>query len=62
MIGEGVDLPSADALVWARGEKAAVSLIQGYYRVCTKYEGKRYAIVVDSFSNDSTEMIAREAG
>ncbi len=47
LLGEGVDLPAADALVYARGEKAEVTLTQAVYRVGTAHEGKRSAIVVD---------------
>lgn len=47
LVGEGVDLPNADALVYARGEKAAVSLTQGWFRVCTAAEGKQFGIIVD---------------
>lgn len=47
LLGEGVDLPSTDALVYARGESAEVTLTQSIYRVSTAVPGKRYAIVVD---------------
>lgn len=47
LLGEGVDLPSADALVYARGEKAEVTLIQNLYRVGTSCPGKSEALVVD---------------
>ena len=47
LLGEGVDLPSADALVYARGEKAEVTLTQNAYRVCTATPGKDAAIIVD---------------
>jgi len=47
LLGEGVDIPTADALVYARGEKAEVSLVQNMYRVCTAQEDKRNAVVVD---------------
>ena len=47
LLGEGVDLPTADALVLARGEKAEVTLVQSMYRVCTAQPGKVNAIVVD---------------
>lgn len=47
LLGEGVDLPSCDALVYARGEKAEVSLTQNAYRVCTAVSGKKDAIIVD---------------
>ncbi len=47
LLGEGVDLPEVDALVYARGEKAEVSLMQNAYRVCTAIPGKRDAVIVD---------------
>ncbi len=47
LLGEGVDLPPADALVYARGEKAEVALTQNAYRVCTAWPGKENAIIVD---------------
>ena len=47
LLGEGVDLPYVDALVYARGEKAEVSLTQNAYRVCTAVPGKREAVIID---------------
>lgn len=47
LLGEGVDLPDADALVWARGGKAEVTLVQSFYRVVTSSPGKRDALIVD---------------
>lgn len=47
ILGEGVDLPTTDALVLARGEKAEVSLTQAIYRVSTAVAGKDHAVVVD---------------
>lgn len=47
MLGEGVDLPTADALVYAKGEKAEVTLTQNIYRTCTATPGKQNAVVVD---------------
>jgi superfamily II DNA or RNA helicase len=47
ILGEGVDLPSSDAMVLARGERAEVSLTQAMYRVCTAQPGKNNAILVD---------------
>lgn len=47
ILGEGVDLPPADALVYARGEKAEVSLTQNMYRVCTAMPGKTHSLIVD---------------
>jgi len=47
VLGEGVDLPTADSLVYAMGQKAEVSLTQNSYRVGTSVEGKTHAILVD---------------
>jgi superfamily II DNA or RNA helicase len=47
LLGEGVDLPDVDALVYARGEQAEVTLTQSAYRVCTAVDGKRDAVIVD---------------
>ena len=47
LLGEGVDLPEADALVYAKGEKAEVTLTQNIYRTGTASVGKRNAVVVD---------------
>lgn len=47
MVGEGIDLPPADALVYAAGKKAAVQYVQSLYRVCTASEGKTYGLVID---------------
>lgn len=47
VLGEGVDLPTADSLVYAAGKKAEVSLTQNAYRVGTACEGKTHAILVD---------------
>jgi len=47
MVGEGTDLPSADAIVYAMGGKAEVSHRQAMFRVCTAIEGKQRAVIVD---------------
>lgn len=47
MVGEGLDLPPADALIYAAGGKAAVTYTQALYRVCTAHEGKKFGVVVD---------------
>lgn len=47
MVGEGTDLPTADALVYAPGGKAEVPHQQATYRVCTAVPGKKHGIVVD---------------
>lgn len=57
LLGEGVDLPEADALVYARGEKARVSLAQSAYRVNTKSEGKRDAVIVDFADRHNAKLL-----
>ena len=47
LLGEGVDLPSASALIYARGEHAEVSQTQNMYRIGTKVDGKNHAILID---------------
>lgn len=58
LLGEGVDLPPADALVYARGEKAEVALTQNAYRVCTAWEGKRDAIIVDFADRHNRHLLS----
>ena len=58
LLGEGVDLPTADALVYARGEKAEVTLTQNAYRVCTATEGKTSAIIVDFADRHNKHLMA----
>lgn len=58
LIGEGVDLPVADALVMAGGGKAGVQLSQSMYRICTAVPGKKYGILVD-FVDSHNAMLLR---
>ena len=58
LLGEGVDLPNVDALVYARGEKASVSLKQNAYRVCTAVEGKTDSIIVDFADRHHSKLLA----
>lgn len=60
VLGEGVDLPSADAMVYAQGRKAEVSLTQSWYRVCTAAPGKTDALIVD-FADDHNPILRRHA-
>jgi superfamily II DNA or RNA helicase len=47
VLGEGIDLPAADALVYAKGGSASVTFTQDYFRVLTGAEGKYPAVIVD---------------
>lgn len=48
VIGEGRDVPAADALVYASGGKSKVRVVQDYFRALTASKGKTTAIVVDA--------------
>lgn len=47
VLGEGIDLPAADALVYAKGGSADVTVTQDVFRVLTASTGKSRALVVD---------------
>lgn len=57
LVGEGVDLPVADALVYAKGESAEVGLLQAAYRVCTAIHGKPRATLVDFADRHSAKLM-----
>lgn len=57
LIGEGVDLPPADTLIYAKGEKAPVTLKQNAYRVCTAVEGKKNAWIIDFADRHSAKLL-----
>lgn len=48
VIGEGRDVPAADALVYFAGLKSRVKVTQDYYRVLTPAPGKDYGIIIDA--------------
>jgi hypothetical protein len=52
-----VDLPTTDALVYAKGEKAEVGLVQNAYRVATAFEGKDAAIIVDFADRHHSKLL-----
>ena len=47
VIGEGVDVPEADALIYAAGARSKVKQVQDYFRVLTASAGKRAGLVID---------------
>lgn len=47
VIGEGVDVPRAGALVYASGGSDGVQMMQSYYRPMTAYDGKSKARIYD---------------
>ena len=60
MVGEGTDLPSCDALIYAQGGKAEVSHRQAMARVATAQEGKTHAIVLD-FADRGHHMVLKHS-
>ncbi len=61
VIGEGRDVPAADALVYFAGGKSEVRHTQDYYRVLTASPGKRHGIVVDAADTHSDVLLGHSA-
>lgn len=61
VLGEGIDLPAADALVYAKGGSAAVTVTQDVFRVLTASPGKDRAIVVDFADRHHDALSAQSA-
>jgi len=61
VIGEGRDVPVADALVYAAGGKSKVKVTQDYFRVLTACEGKTTGIVVDTADTHSGKLAEHSA-
>lgn len=59
VLGEGIDLPAADALVYAKGGSAAVTVTQDVFRVLTASPGKQRAIVVDFADRHHDGLLAQ---
>lgn len=61
VIGEGVDVPAADALVYAAGGKSKVKVVQDFFRVLTASEGKACGLVVDLADNHNERLVKSAA-
>lgn len=61
VIGEGVDVPAADALVYAAGGKSKVKVVQDFFRVLTASEGKACGLVVDFADNHNDRLVQSAA-
>lgn len=61
VIGEGRDVPAADALVYFAGGKSEVKHTQDYYRVLTASPGKRHGLVVDAADTHSDVLLGHAA-
>ena len=57
VVGEGLDVPSADGLIYAKSGKAKVTHVQDTFRVLTGREGKREALIID-FADRHNEKLA----
>lgn len=51
VLGEGVDVPSAGALIYAAGLGDSVTMMQSYFRPLTAHPGKERGFVVDFADN-----------
>lgn len=60
VIGEGRDVPAADALVYAAGGRSRVKVVQDFFRVLTACAEKAEGIVVD-FADDHHDRLVQAA-
>lgn len=60
VIGEGVDVPAADALVYAAAGRSRVKVVQDTFRVLTASPGKKRAVIVD-FADEHCSRHIRQA-
>lgn len=61
VIGEGVDVPAADAMVYAAGARSRVKVVQDTFRILTASEGKQHGVLVDMADNHDETGIVRAA-
>jgi superfamily II DNA or RNA helicase len=61
VIGEGVDVPDADALVYAAGGQSRVKVVQDYFRVLTGSAGKTCGLIVDAADNHHDKLVENAA-
>lgn len=61
VIGEGVDAPTADALVYAAGGRSKVKHVQDYFRVLTAQDGKSSGLIVDFADNHNPKLMEAAA-
>jgi superfamily II DNA or RNA helicase len=61
VIGEGVDVPAADALVYAAGGRSKVKVVQDFFRVLTTAGGKTEGLVIDCADNHHERLVEAAA-
>jgi superfamily II DNA or RNA helicase len=57
VVGEGLDCPAVDALVYAKGYKARVTHTQDAFRVLTGGQGKRSARIIDFADQQNHKLL-----
>jgi len=57
VVGEGLDCPSADGLVYAKGNQAKVTHVQDVFRVMTGHPGKVNAKIIDFADRHNASLI-----
>jgi len=57
VVGEGLDIPSADAVVYAKGKKARVTHTQAIFRVLTGDGRKKDAVIIDFADRHSPALL-----
>jgi superfamily II DNA or RNA helicase len=61
VIGEGVDVPAADAMVYVAGGRSEVKHVQDYFRVLTAGSGKSHGLIVDFADNHNEKLVTTAA-
>jgi superfamily II DNA or RNA helicase len=61
VVGEGVDVPAADALIYAAGGKSKVKVVQDTFRVLTASRGKDVGIIIDCADDHHDSLTAAAA-
>lgn len=57
VVGEGLDVPTADGMIYAKAGKAKVTHVQDVFRVLTGHEGKRPARIIDFADRHNDKLI-----
>lgn len=60
VIGEGVDVPAADAMVYAAGNRSKVKVIQDVFRILTADGSKSHGVLID-FADDHDDRSCTRA-
>jgi superfamily II DNA or RNA helicase len=58
VVGEGLDCPAADCLIYAKGYKAKVTHTQDVFRVMTAVDGKSDAMIIDFADRHNKTLLA----